>query len=168
MISKYWLFSIVAALAIILALAFYAGRLLRQLAQQKKRQEQAIVEQKLALQQHDKNVLDSVLIITRAMQEKQCDFSEGCWRIAVLLDSLKLTTQLEQRFPAIFELYSEIKHFSILDNRKKLAKKQRMREDYQRMTVEARLYKQIESDLSALHQYTLEKINRLADGEYHK
>ncbi len=160
--NSYWIFAIVAAVIIISALAFYAGKLLKQVALQKKQQEQADIDQQLALQQHDKKVLDSVLLITRAMQEKQCDFSEGCWRLSVLLDSLKLTSQLDQKFPAIFELYNEIKHLSILDNRKQLAKKQRMKEDYQRMTTEARLYDDIVIDIESLHQYTSEQINSLS------
>ncbi len=160
--NNYWIVAIVAAVIIISALAFYAGKLLKQVALQKRQQEQAAIAQQLALQQHDKKVLDSVLIITRAMQEKQCDFSEGCWRLSVLLDSLKLTSQLDQKFPAIFELYNEIKHLSILDNRKQLAKKQRMKEDYQRMTTEARLYDNIVIDIDSLHQYTTEQINSLS------
>ncbi len=159
--NNFWIVAIAAAIAIIAALAFYAGRLLRQLTQQKQQQEQVAIEHELALQHHDKKVLDSVLIITRAMQDKQCDFSEGCWRLSVLLDSLKLTSHLDQKFPAIFELYNEIKHLSILDSRKKLPKKQRMKEDYQRMATEARLYDSILVDIDCLRQYTTERINSL-------
>lgn len=159
--SEYWLIALVLAVIIIASLAFYAGKLLKQLSAQKQAQQQAELAHQQALAKHDQNVLASVKIIVRAMQEEQCDFSEGCWRLSVLLDSLKLSSELAQQFPAIFKLYNEIKHLSILDNRKKLEKKQRMKEDYQRMTLEAQLHSKIVSDLDLLQQYTTERMTIL-------
>lgn len=159
--SEYWLIVLVLAVIIIASLAFYAGKLLKQLSAQKQVQQQTELARQKALEKHDKNVLTSVQIIVRAMQAKQCDFSEGCWRLSVLLDSLKLSSELDQQFPAIFQLYNEIKHLSILDNRKQLDKKQRMKEDYQRMTLEAKLHGQIVSDLDLLQQYTTERMSIL-------
>jgi len=159
--SEYWLIALVLAVIIIASLAFYAGKLLKQLNAQKHAQQQAELTRQQALAKHDQNVLASVKIIVRAMQEEQCDFSEGCWRLSVLLDSLKLSSELAQQFPAIFKLYNEIKHLSILDDRKQLEKKQRMKEDYQRMTLEAKLHSEIVSDLDLLQQYTTERMTIL-------
>lgn len=159
--NEYWLVAIVVALLIIVALALYAGKLLKQLSAQKKAQQQAEIDHQKALAKHDNNVLASVKIIVKAMQEEQCDFSEGCWRLSVLLDSLKLSSELAQQFPSIFTLYNEIKHLSILDNRKKLDKKQRMKEDYQRMTIEAQLHSEIVADLDLLQQYVTERMSIL-------
>lgn len=158
--NEYWLI-IVLAVVVIASLAFYAGKLLKQLSVQKQTQQQAKVAQQKALAKHDQNVLASVKIIVRAMQEEQCDFSEGCWRLSVLLDSLKLTSELAQQFPAIFKLYNEIKHLSILDDRKQLEKKQRMKQDYQRFTIEAQLHSEIVSDLDLLQQYITERMSIL-------
>jgi len=159
--SEYWFIALVLAVIIIACLAFYAGKLLKQLSAQKQAQQQAELAHRQALAKHDQNVLASVKIIVRAMQEEQCDFSEGCWRLSVLLDSLKLSSELAQQFPAIFKLYNEIKHLSILDNRKQLEKKQRMKEDYQRMTLEAKLHSEIVSDLDLLQQYVTERMTIL-------
>ena len=159
--NEYWLVAIVVALLIVVGLAVYAGKLLKQLSAQKQAQKKAEIAHQKALAKHDKNVLASVKIIVKAMQEEQCDFSEGCWRLAVLLDSLKLSSELAQQFPSIFKLYNEIKHLSILDSRKKLDKKQRMKEDYQRMTIEAQLHSEIVSDLDLLQQYTIERMSIL-------
>jgi len=156
--NQYWLIALVLAIIIIASLAFYAGKLLKQLSVQKQTQQQAELAHQQALAKHDEKVLASVKIIVRAMQEEQCDFSEGCWRLSVLLDSLKLSSELAQQFPAIFKLYNEIKHLSILDDRKKLDKKQRMKQDYQRMTLEAQLHSEIVSDLDLLQQYTTERM----------
>jgi len=156
--NEYWLVASALAAMIIVSLAFYAGKLLKQLSTQKKTEQKIALTQQQALAKHDQKVLTSVKIIVRAMQEEQCDFSEGCWRLSVLLDSLKLSSELAQQFPAIFELYNEIKHLSILDDRKQLDKKQRMKQDYQRMTVEAQLHSKIVSDLDLLQQYITERM----------
>ncbi len=68
---------------------------------------------------------------------------------------------MAQQFPAIFKLYNEIKHLSILDERKQLEKKQRMKEDYQRMSIEAQLHSEIVADLDLLQQYVTERMSIL-------
>lgn len=157
----YWVYAIVLAVIIIAALGFYAASLLRQLAKQKVAQQEAELAHKKALAEHDHKVLESVLLITRAMKEEQCEFDEGCWRLSVLLDSLKTSAELDQQFPAIFKLYNEIKHLAILDARKKLSKQQRMKEDFQRMTLVADMHQEIVSDLDLLQQYTTERMSIL-------
>jgi len=159
--STNWLIALILGLIIIIYLAIYAGKLLSQVRNQKEQQASALKKQKLALNQHDTKILNSVLIIARAMQEEQCDYSEGSWRLAVLLDSLKTTSELDQQFPAIFKLYEAIKHLSILDERKALDKKQRMQQDLERMKIEAELHPKIIEDLKLLHQYANERISML-------
>ncbi len=159
--NDYWLIALVLAVIIVVSLAFYAGKLLKQVSAQKLAQQQAQLAHQQALARHDHKVLASVKIIVRAMKEEQCDFSEGCWRLSILLDSLKLSPELAQQFPAIFKLYNEIKHLSILDERKQLEKKQRMKEDYQRMSIEAQLHSEIVADLDLLQQYVTERMSIL-------
>ena len=159
--DNYWFYTIILAVVIIATLSFYAAKLLRQLNKQKKLQQQAELVRQQGLASHDHKVLASVHIITRAMKEEQCDFSEGCWRLSVLLFSLKMSSELDLQFPAIFKLYNEIKHLSILDGRKKLAKTQRMKQDYQRMTLEAQLHSEIVTELDLLQQYTVERMSIL-------
>lgn len=159
--DSYWLYAIILAIVIIAALSFYASKLLQQLAKQKQMQQQVELARQQGLALHDHKVFASVLIITRAMKEEQCDFSEGCWRLSVLLTSLKMSSELELQFPSIFKLYNEIKHLSILDGRKQLDKSQRMKQDYQRMTIEAQLHSEIVIELDLLQQYTIERMSIL-------
>jgi len=159
--TDFWIYAIIAAVVIVSALAFYAGKLLKQLQVQTVQQKRTEDEHQLALKVHDKKILDSVVIIVRAMKEDQCDFSEGCWRLSVLLDSLKTSKELSLQFPAIFELYNRIKELSILDSRKELAKKERMKEDLQRLKAEAELHPKIVTDLALLHQFATERISVL-------
>jgi len=153
-----WFYAAIVGTLIIVALALYAAKLLKQVKQQTQQQLAAQAEQQLALNKHDSKILDSVVLIVRAMKEEQCDISEGCWRLCVLLESLKTTNELNLQFPAIFELYNEIKDLSILEDRKQLAKKQRMKEDYQRMTAEAKLRDQIAVEIKSVHQFATEQI----------
>lgn len=151
-----------AAFAVVLGLSIYAGRLLWLLKKQRETQAQQEIAKQKALAGHDSKVLQSVLIIVKAMQEEQCDYSEGCWRLSVLLDSLKLSSQMENEFPAIFNLYNQIKHLSILDERKQMAKRDRMKQDVERMKIEAECYDEISKSLPLLHQYTSERLAHLA------
>ena len=106
MLSNPWVYAIVSAVIIIAALAFYAVKLLSQLKKQTAKIELVDQERKIALAKHDTKILKSVVIIAHAMKEEQCDVAEGCWRLSVLLDSLKLSEKLSEEFPAIFELYN--------------------------------------------------------------
>lgn len=161
MLLDYWLY-IVIALIVIVPLAAYAGMLLSQL--KKQTTEKAIVEQEkeTALKKHDTKVLNSVVIIVRAMKEEQCDISEGCWRLSVLLDSLKLSSELNTLFPSIYELYNAIKHMPILEKRKTLDKKDRMKLDFERMKLESDLAPKIKIDVDQLHQYARERLSVIA------
>lgn len=161
MLDNYWPYLIILGICIIVLLAGYALKLMRQLKKQSAKQQQLQQEHQQALKSHDKKVLDSVIIIVRAMKEEQCDISEGCWRLAVLLDSLKTTKDLSLQFPAIFELYGAIKHMPILDARKKLSKQERMKFDLERAKTEAQLQSDVFQSIEQLHNYALEKISAL-------
>lgn len=165
MFATPWFYLIVVAVLIVLSLAFYAGKLLKQLKQlkhQTEQQQQAELAHQIALNQHDVKVLNSVVIIVRAMKEEQCDISEGCWRLSVLLDSLKVIQNLNSEFPAIFELYGAIKHMPILEERKKLEKKERMKLDFERVKIEANLTDAVSEDIERLHTYANERIKALS------
>lgn len=159
--SDFWFYALLLAIIIVIALALYAGKLLKQLTEQKSQQAQQKLAQQQALNKHDKKILDSVLLITRAMQAQQCEMDEGCWRLSVLLSSLKTLTGLSAKFPSIYALYEEIKELAILDARKQLTKKERMREDYKRMTALNTMHDGVVIDLTNLHEFTNEQLTRL-------
>ena len=161
MLSTSWSYVIIAAIIIIALLTWYAVKLLKEVKIQAKKQQQLELQKQQALKVHDKKIIDSIVIIVRAMKEEQCDFAEGCWRLCVLLDSLKLSEKLSTHFPAIFKLYDAIKHMPILEQRKKLEKQERMKLDFERMKIEAELTNDIKKDLEQLHQYALERISML-------
>lgn len=160
-ISTLTIVLLVAGSLIIVSLGIYAGKLISQLKSQRERQAHEQEALTKGQHKHDIKVMESVVIIVRAMKEEQCDFSEGCWRLSVLLDSLKTTSGLSEQFPAIFELYNQIKHMQILDNRKSLTKQDRMKQDFERMKAETSLYDDINKDLILLLQYGQERLSVL-------
>ena len=161
--NNVWFYLLIFAVVIVISLAFYAGKLLKQLSVQKEQQEKSALAHQKALNGHDKKIFDSVLLITRAMQEEQCEFDEGCWRLSVLLASLKTidNSEVEEKFTAIFSLYNEISAFAIMEERKKLTKKERMQQDLKRMKAEANLHGDVLADLKVLHDYTSNNLQRL-------
>ena len=167
MTSDYWLALAVIGATIIIALTAYAGKLLMQVKQQKVAQAKAQQEAEQARitqhKKHDKKVIDSVVLITKAMKEAQCEYAEGAWRLTVLMQSLKLTPNMAEQFPAIVELYDSIKHHAILDDRKQLPKQQRMKQDVERMQAEAKLTEQISSELDTLLETATAQQAKISD-----
>jgi Flp pilus assembly protein CpaB len=146
----HWLVYVIAA-AIVIGLATYAGYLFYLINQQTLAQEQ----QRKALEAADKKrkqtVVNSIQIICRSVAQQQCDISEASWRVSVLMDSLNdVFIEHSKEYPAVFELYNGIKHMPILDNRKKLTKKERMKFDLERMKLEAHLNEAVLDDLQRL------------------
>lgn len=162
MVENPWSYLIAVAVIIVVALAFYALKLIKQLKLQTAQQKQAELERQQSLNKHDKKILDSIIIIVRAMKEEQCDISEGCWRLSVLLDSLKTSENHSSQFPAIFELYEAIKHMPILEARKKLEKRERMKLDLERVKTEARLSDAVKESIQHLHKYARERVDLLS------
>lgn len=156
--SNFWVYLLISGFVIVIGLAFYAGKLLSQVKAQKVAKEKALAAVIAGHNKHDEKIMNSVMIIVRAMKEEQCDYSEGCWRLCVLLESLKNSASLEGEFPAIFELYNKIKHMKILGERKELPKRERMIQDVDRMKAEAALYDGINNDLKSLFEYTQQKL----------
>lgn len=142
---------LVVAALIIFALAAYASYLLFKLRDQDKLQQAVALEQQRKRAEKDEKVISSILIICKAMQEKQCDLSEGCWRLSVLLESMEEPLQKPtERFPAIFSLYNKISHMPILEERKKLSKKEKLTLDLERMGYEEELEADIFADIQRL------------------
>lgn len=113
-----------------------------------------------------KALFESVEIIVDAMQQEQCDLSEGCWRISVLLQNHD-EHSYQQQYPDIFELYQRIQHMAILDDRKQLPKQQRMRQDFDRLKHEAELKTGVMADIDRLKTYCQQQISQLSSSTLH-
>jgi len=121
---------------IIAGLAFYAGQLLYKLNAQKKliAQKQAEQHQKLKQSRLKRNakLADSIHLIARAMAEEQCEYSEGCLRIWVLMSQYAFEDErdLTLAYPGIYKMYNVVKEMPTHDARKKYSKKERAEENF--------------------------------------
>ncbi|MFQ1046535.1 DUF2489 domain-containing protein [Avibacterium paragallinarum] len=136
-----WIYLLLAlGLLIIVGMSAYAVKLLRALKSQKQALENARVERV-------KRLKESIEIIARAMQNGDCNLSEGVIRLKMLLDPLgiKITT-----YPALAELYDVVKEMPTHQARKELKKNERMRLDLTRESAEAELEAKIKLELDQL------------------
>ena len=145
-----WLtIAIIAGLVIILGLGFYAGRLLFMLKHQNERH-------KAARDGRIENITESIIVISKAMQQQQCELSEGAIRITKLLNALPLETPPDYRseFPHIHALYVEISGFAILEERKKLPLKERKKQDDAREQIESEYESRVLRELDAIRSWS--------------
>lgn len=138
---------------IISLLASYATFLLlklrKQASQKAKHQQELQAINQARLDEH----LSSIRYIATAMLEDRCEISEGVMRIAKLFSILSMYEQVEPEYPAIFKHFNVIQDHPIMEQRKSLEKKQRMRFDFARMRSEAELEAKILEEAKKLTSF---------------
>ncbi|RDV24772.1 DUF2489 domain-containing protein [Alteromonas aestuariivivens] len=144
----YWTLALIVGALIILGLGFYAGRLLYLLKQQNQRQQKA-------RNARIENITDSIQLISKAMEQQQCELSEGAIRICNLLNALPLSSPPDYRtqFPHIHALYIEISGFAILEARQKLTKAERRKQDNAREQIESEHESKVLKELPLIQAY---------------
>ena len=125
---------------IIVGMGIYAVKLLLALRAQKN----ALAQARLA---RIERLTESITIIARAMQSKECNHSEGVLRLRMLLEPLG--KKLSQ-YPAMYELFTTVQDMPTHEARRELAKKERMRLDLMRESAEAKLEENIMLELRQL------------------
>ena len=145
---NYYLIAIVAALVIVLPLAFYAGKLLFQLRQQTQ-QQNAIRNSRI------ETITQSVQTIAMAVSQQQCNLSEGAIRLVNLLESIPITPAIvcERDYPALFELYTHVKDLPTHAKRKAMDSAARDQQDKVREEHESSLESAILKEVLALSQF---------------
>ncbi len=100
----------------------------------KMRRTRAEMEQE---QQKSKDYIkESLLTLTRASLQDQCDPSEAALRIGRLLDFYPLAPELEREKLIIKEYESNLQGLKILEERRQLSLQERYKEDRKRFQVE--------------------------------
>lgn len=132
---------LILGVIIIVAMAGYAVHLLLALRKQK----QVLTQARTARAERLK---DSIVIIAKAMQNGDCNYSEGVIRLKMLLDPLG-QKKLNQ-YQAMFELYEVVQDMPTHEARRVLQKNERMRLDLARESAEAKLEEAIKTELKQL------------------
>lgn len=145
-----WAILVIVALVIIVALGFYAGRLLFLLKQQKLSQQNIRAERV-------KNISESIYTIAKAMEHQQCDLSEGVIRIVNLLGALPISSppDYSATYPHTYALFVEVSGFAVLEDRQKLSKQERRKQDVAREQIESEYESKVLSELPAIKDYCL-------------
>jgi len=146
---------IVLGILIVAGLAFYAGKLLSQLNEQKVRFAEAKVKQAQVRAQRIDNIMMSVHTIALAIEQQQCDLSEGVIRLTNLLDALPLNPapNFSQIYPNIYQLHERIADFATHEARAALTKKVRREQDIAREAIAADFETGIIAEVILLRDY---------------
>ena len=126
----------IIALGIIAGVSFYAFKLLRKL----RHQNTLIKQAKIA---RTKRLKESMVIIAKAMQNGDCNHSEGVIRLSMLLPF----GQSLQPYQAMYALYNIVKEMPTHEARNALLKKERMKLDLERESAEAKFEEEIMLEL---------------------
>ena len=139
--SMWLIVSLVLGTIIIAGLAFYAGRLLIQVKAQNANI--AAKQAQYQAQQAEKNLKlsDSINLIAKAMKEKQCEYSEGCLRIWVLMSQYQFEQDVDliTEYPGVHKMYEVVKDMPTHQARKKYSKKEIFQQDSLRWRKEEEL-----------------------------
>jgi len=119
---------------IVLALSIYLGILFSQLQKQKK----MIEDTRKKAQAKVKDYKESIVMISKATLQGQCDLAEACIRIYNLLTFIDCAND----YPITKEYYSEIDQLSILKQRRELTAQDAFKEDKIRFKAEEK-YKEL-------------------------
>jgi hypothetical protein len=136
------------AAGIIVALGIYAGKLLFLVKQQNQRQLNA-------RNKRIDSMVESIQTIAFAMQQHQCDYSEGAIRICRLLESLPIENipDYAEHYPAIHKLFEGVSKFPTHEARNALSKKERREQDKEREQMESEAESCIQKELVALREF---------------
>ncbi len=97
-------------------------------------------------------ISESVRIISGAMLRDDCDISEGSIRLVNLLTAIPISEPRDWsvQYPSLYDFYGKIKHMPIMDARKTLTKKERMKLDSERLGYEALMGEKIKTEIADL------------------
>lgn len=141
----------IVGIIIVIALASYAGFLLIKVKKQKQLIE---IQQQRAIEKRNANIFENVHTLCMAGIQEQCDLSEIVIRVYCIMDYVQGEERVDfaQDYPAIYELYEIVKDMARGEERQKLAKQDRMKQNLARQKAEARLTDSIIAELSLLKE----------------
>ncbi len=148
---------IIIGLCVIAGLSMIIFKQLRSQRQAKQDHDALLAETQLKAQEQRDHLVQSVRVISLAMQDEQCELAEGCIRLKMLLDHLAPFLHEHQDFSVINEMYEATKHMPILEEWKKLKIKQRFELSQEREALEQKHKTNILAAVRKLAGYNFEQ-----------
>ncbi len=108
------LFAALSAVVLVLAgvAAWLWYKVWRNTQQEQQMQGQLQQQQAQTEQNRIDYIHESLNVIACAVLDKQCPVTEGCIRMAVLLDNLPLDCDTKHRYSVVFEVYDATRHIA--------------------------------------------------------
>lgn len=133
--------------AIVVVLGVYAYTLMAKVKQQKRQQDNVRSKRVASMQ-------SSIQTIAFAMQQQQCDLSEGVIRICRLLEAMPVNPHPDyaNEFPFTHELFNKVKSYPTHEARAVLTKLERREQDKERQELESLLESKILIETEALRK----------------
>lgn len=127
---------LLAGLVLVAGLAGYAFSLWREVGRRRRFREDEV-------RRANRNCLESLDAIARAMLAEQVNLTEGSWRCKVLLEIIDPQLLERDAFRPFGEVHRRTSHLRTHSARRELAPRERMREDRERLTVESELRQEV-------------------------
>ena len=136
---------------ITLSLGIYAFVLLKKLKKQQQagKEGEAYLE-KMNQDRHQERI-ESLITISLATIQDQCEPSEACIRVKKLLEYYPDIARQEE-YQVIEQMYQEVKDFDILEDRNALSKQEKFKQDNKRFLIEERYGAELKDALTKLEQ----------------
>ena len=151
----YWILIFMAA-AIILSLSATAAYYLLKLRKIKQHQNQQVSLNRQAWLDGQEALAADIRFIAKAMVQQQCEITEGCLRLKVLMDRLDETLQHHSDYQTIQRHYQKTAHMPHHQAYQALNRKQQFKLDQARFELESQHRQQVllEAKRLANHQFT--------------
>lgn len=147
------LYLIVLGALILIGLAATAIYYVLKLRRVQKEQAAQIKKNKEAWQKHRDELASDLRFIANAMIQGQCEITEGCLRLKVLMDRLDDELQHKPEFKTIQRHFSQTISMPTHEAYKALSKQAQFKLDKQRYTLEAQNKEQVLAEVEVLATY---------------
>ena len=134
---------------VVFALSIYLGFLVKKVRVQNVRHQTLLDEHKANAQETAEYYKESILIISKATIQGQCEISEACIRIKKLLEFFPSIAE-DTKFKVITTLFNELEEFDYLDERKTLSAQEKFHQDTKRFQVEEKFNNEFIKNLKLL------------------
>ncbi|MFY0639612.1 MAG: DUF2489 domain-containing protein [Bermanella sp.] len=141
------------AIIILLALSAIAAYYMIKLRNVRQLQAQQIQQNKDAWQKHRNELAADLRFIGNSMLQGQCEITEGCLRLKVLMDRLDDELQNKPEFKTIQSFFAQAITMPTHDAYKALTRKEQFKQDKQRFALEEQHKDQILIEVKTLCEY---------------
>lgn len=150
------LYLIILAVCILLVLAAIAGYYVLKLRKVQAQQAEQIKKNKEAWQNYRNELANDLRFIANAMLQGQCEITEGCLRLIVLMDRLDEDLQHKPEFKTIRAHFAKTASMPTHEAYKALGKQEQFKLDKERYTLEAQHKDQVLIEVKILSEYNFD------------